>query len=413
VTSRLAMTVCRPRRVRTRHEFRLTRRQTRNPGTAGVSRMTSTNPMRGISISRAANVLLLIDGNRTTTLDEMPQTLRAAMWGGRPAPRRSGAMEAVGCLLRSLRGRHDWRGNADRRAWLATKYVVRCLTMWREQADFLAFVESEPALQAFRRRDPRMLERHLHRYLNLGWGRARRLRAIHRHYRHALAAMPPPLFRAVYAEGAAPLGLLALKDGSRLVIGLRPPIWFGCEGELCIQLSDEDGNPLYRVVVTAIDSRTLAIGCIQGPDGSDAREAVRALTRNLHGLRPRCLMLALARVLASHWGLSRLLAVGNAAHPLRNPRRRFVADYDAYWGEQQGSATADGWYELPLQPQRKTEADVPSQHRSAFRRREALRTEAERLLVDAMDARPGCHRQHATTKPNFDRLFHGACAEAS
>lgn len=349
------------------------------------------------------------------TLNEIQQTLRATWTGGQPAARRNGTMEAMARFLRSLRGRHDWHGNPDQRTWKAAKYVVRCLTILRAQLDFLAHIENEPVLQAFRCRDPRMLERHLHRYLNRGWRRGRRLEAIRWHYRHASGVMPAPLFSAVYAEGSARLGLLTLKDGRRLVLGLRPPISFGCEGELCIQLGDELGNPLYRIVVTAIDRDTLAIGCIQGPDGADARETVRALTRNLHGMRPRCLMLALARALARHWGLSRLLAVGNAAHPLRNPRRRFVADYDAYWEEQQGSAMRGGWYELPLQAQRRIEAAVPSKHRSAFRKREAIRIDAERMLLDAMGAMPECRQQQGqhTVKTNFDRLFHGVCAEAS
>ncbi|MBD8879677.1 DUF535 family protein [Rhodanobacter sp. 7MK24] len=344
------------------------------------------------------------------TLPAMSLSERAAAWlGDEVLP------PAIGHFLRSLRGRHDWHGKVDRRTLMAAKYIARCLAVFRQQLGFLAFVESEPALRAFRRRDPRMLERHLHRYLNTGWRRSQRLRAIRGHYRHALAAMPTPLFRAVYAEGAAPLGLLTLKDGGRLILSLRPPIFLGCEGELCIQLADELGNPLYRIVVTVIDDDTLAIGCIQGPVGGAARETVRELTRNLHGLRPRCLMLALTRALARHWGLSRLLAVGNAAHPLRNPRRRFVADYDAYWEEQQGRAAGGGWYELPLQPLRKAEADVPSQHRSAFRKREALRMEAERLLVEALGAIPGRHQRHTrhVEMPGFDRRLEGACAEAS
>jgi len=319
-------------------------------------------------------------------------------------------------FLRSLRGRFDWRGDAGKRALTAAKYVARSLLMLRPHADYLSYVESEPALRAFRRRDPRMLERHFHRYLNLGWNRHQRLRAMRQHYRHLLATMPAPLFRAVYAEGAAPLGLLGLKDGSRLILSLRPPIFLGCEGELCIQLADELGNPLYRIVVTLIDARpTLAIGCIQGPVGAAARDAVRELTRNLHGMRPKCLMLALVHALARHWGVARLLAVGNAAHPLCNARRRFVADYDAFWQEQQGRAVRGGWYELPVQPERKTEAEVSSQHRSAFRKREALRMEAERLLTDALGALPERQRVRAQ-RPEASSAHHpfqGVCAEAS
>ncbi|MEW9572477.1 VirK/YbjX family protein [Rhodanobacter sp. Si-c] len=322
----------------------------------------------------------------------------------------------VAHFLRSLRGRFDWRGDTGRHALMTVKYVVRSLLMFRQHGDYLALVEDEPMLQAFRRRDPRMLERHFHRYLNLGWSRHQRLRAIRQHYRHLLAAMPAPLFRAVYAEGGAPLGLLTLKDGSRLILSLRPPIFLGCEGELCIQLADELANPLYRIVVTVIDQHpTLVIGCLQGPVGTEARETVRVLTRNLHGMRPKCLMLALVRALARHWGIARVLAVGNAAHPLRSVRRRFVADYDAYWQEQQGRVVGGGWFELPMQPERKTEAAVPSQHRSAFRRREALRIEAERLLTWALGPMPERHRPRMSQPemPGSRHPFQGVCVEVS
>lgn len=318
-------------------------------------------------------------------------------------------------FLRSMRNRFDWRGGAGKRALTAAKYVVRSLRMFRQHADYLSYVESEPALRAFRRRDPRMQERHFHRYLNLGWNCRQRLRAIRQHYHHALGVMPAPLFRAIYVEGSAPLGLLTLKDGSRLILSLRPPIFLGCEGELGIQLSDEHCNPLYRIVVTVTDERTLAIGCIQGPVGAGAREAVRVLTRNMHGTRPKCLMLALACALARHWGMARVLAVGNAAHPLRNARRRFVADYDAFWQEQQGREAGGGWYELPVLPERKTAAEVPSQHRSAFRKREALRMEAERLLTEALGTVQERYRSRVQRAgmPGSHHLLPGICAEAT
>lgn len=317
-------------------------------------------------------------------------------------------------FLRSLRGRLDWRGGVGKRVLLAAKYTIRSLLMFRQQADYLAFIESEPTLQVFRRRDPRMLERHFHRYINLGWSRSQRLQAIRQHYRHLLAAMPKPLFRAVYAQGGAPLGSLTLKDGSRLALSLRPPILFGCEGELCIQLGDEQGNPSYRIVVTVIDGgRTLVIGCLQGPAGVGAREAVRTLTHNLHGMRPKCLMLALARALARHWGMTRVLAVGNAIHPLRNARRHFMADYDAFWLEQQGRVVGGGWFELPSQSERKTEAEVSSRHRSAFRRREALRMEAECLLTGALGAVAEYHRAHAPQPGASPLPLRGLCTDAT
>lgn len=56
-------------------------------------------------------------------------------------------------------------------------------------------------------------------------------------------------------------------------------------------------------------------------------------------------------------------------------------------------ALAGGWFELPLQPLRKREAEVPSHHRSAFRKREALRVAAESILLGALGAAPEASRQ--------------------
>lgn len=308
---------------------------------------------------------------------------RDAPGHGRSAP---SFVRADGWLA-SLRHRDDWPSSRRGRLIEAAKYLVRALCLPVMHAEYLRFVQGHARMCAFRRRDPRLLERHLHRFVNQRWNRRDRLRALRSHYPFALSKLPAVLFDAVYVEGGVPLGLLPLKDGRELVLSLRPPIHKGCEGELGIQLEEPGGRTLYRIVFTVIDGgRTLAIGCLQGPGGADARDAVRELTRQMHGLRPKQLMLSLACAFARHVGIDRVVGVATEAHPLS--RRRgdlFQADYDAFWLEQHGVAEpASGWFALPIDPPRKCEADVPSHHRAAFRRREALRAAAEALLIDAL-----------------------------
>ena len=302
--------------------------------------------------------------------------------------------------LASLRQRQDWPQAPRARLREAAKYLARALCLPLLHTRYLRFVQGEPRLRACRRRDPRLLERHLHRFVNDGWRRRDRLRALLAHYRFALAKLPAPLFDAIYVEGGVPLGLLALKDGSELVLSLRPSIDKGCEGELGIQLEEIGGRTLYRIVFTVIDDGcALAIGCLQGPGGDDAREVVRELTRQMHGLRPKQLMLSLACAFARHAGIGRVLGIANRAHPLSRRRAgSFQADYDAFWTEQHGVAEAGGdWFALPLDAPRKSEAEVPSQHRAAFRRREALRVAAERILTDAL----GRAAPHADSAPQL------------
>ena len=314
---------------------------------------------------------------------------------------------ALANLLRSLRNRSDWRGSPAKRRMTAAKYIVRTLCMPRQHDRYLTFLYGHSRMSAYQRRDPRVLERHFHRYVHLRWNRPARLKSIQQHYRFALARLPGALFEAIYIYGNATLGNLALKDGSQLTLCLRPPIFMGCEGELCIQLNDANDHPVYRIVLSVIDDRpTIAIGCIQGPDGQHSKDMVRDLTRNMHGMRPKQLMLSLAYAFAQHLGVERILAVGNAAHPLRQVREKFQADYDAFWLEQKGRNVGDGWFMLPETLSRKSESEVASHHRSAFRRREAMRIEAEQLLIDALGAYPPRrHTVHANEELESVRSF--------
>jgi len=313
-------------------------------------------------------------------------------------------VHSVANYVRSVRHRPDWQGVRLDRRLTAAKYVVRTLGMPLMHVRHLDFVYGHTDMHDYHRRDTRLLERHFHRYINLSWGRRQRLRALRDHYGFMLAALPRPLFRAIYVRGMAPLGELRLKDGSPLHLMLCPPIAMGCEGELCLQLATSEGHALYRLVMTVIDGQsTLAIGCLQGPEGDTAKDTVRELTRQLHGLRPKHLLLNLAYAFARHYGIERICAISNDAHPLRRHGRKFEADYDAYWQEQKGVPDRHGWYEMPASLARKTEADVPSNHRSAFRKREALRIEAERLLTEALGNAPAKHSAYAASHASLSR----------
>jgi uncharacterized protein len=289
-------------------------------------------------------------------------------------------------MLSSVRDRADWTGPWYKRGVTALKYIARAACMPVQHGCFLSLVNAHPLMRAYRQRDPRLLERHMHRYVNAHWHRRQRLSHLQQHYRFALTHLPSNLFDRVYALGHASLGWLTAKDGSLLTLCMLPPIFKGCEGELCLQLRDSNEDPLYSIVFTVSDETpSIRIGCLQGPRGEDAKEVVRELTRNLHGLRPKQLMLSLVYAFARHYGIKQLLAISNDAHPLRRSGRPLLSDYDAFWTEQHGQPIDGGWYALPSTQTHKSEAEVPSNHRSAFRRREALRLQAEQLLINALE----------------------------
>lgn len=288
-------------------------------------------------------------------------------------------------LLDSLRNRGDWSGPWYKRSVTGFKYLLRSVCMPVRHGRFLAFINAHPQMRAYQQRDPRLLERHMHRYVNAHWHRRQRLDFLQQHYRFALTHLPEGLFDLVYALGHASLGCLKAKDGSLLTLCMRPPIFKGCEGELCLQLCDGNEDPLYSIVFTICDEKpAIVIGCLQGPRGEDAKDVVRELTRNMYGMRPKQLMLSLVYAFAKYYGISTLVAISNDAHPLRQSGRPLLSDYDAFWEEQHGKPVEGGWYALPSSQTHKSEADVPSNHRSAFRRREALRQQAEQLVIQAL-----------------------------
>lgn len=316
---------------------------------------------------------------------------RELRWAGTSGPLTTGPRESTatdgqpGLALwwRSLCKRTDWSGRPGRRALSAAKYLVRAMGMPMLHHDYLEFLASHPLLSAWADRDPRLHERHQHRFVNRQWHREDRVQALQSHYRLLLERWSPELFESVYVHGRATLGSFTLKDGSEARLHLRPPAFKTCEGELTIELTDAHDHSLYRLVMTLIDDDTLAIGCIQGPAGADGRDTVRELTRNMHGMRPKQLMLILAYAFAGQCGLRRILAVGNVAHPLQG-RARLYSDYDAYWLEQGGVAIEDGWFLLPAILHHRTEAETESKRRALFRRRGELRWEAVKLLNDAL-----------------------------
>ncbi|WP_240669209.1 DUF535 family protein [Dyella sp. M7H15-1] len=263
--------------------------------------------------------------------------------------------------------------------------MLRSACVPLRHARFLSFVAAHPQMRAYQQRDPRMLERHNHRYMNVHSSLRERVEQVRQHYRFALTQLPSDLFELIYVFGYASLGCLSAKDGSLLTLFLRPPISNGCEGELYLQLCDSNEDPLYSIVFTVSDEEpAIRIGCLQGPRGEGAKELVRELTRNMYGMRPKQLMLSLVYAFANHYGIKQLMGVSNEAHPLRRKGRAIFSDYDAFWEEQQGQLTKGGWYALPSTPTHKSEAEVPSNHRSAFRKREAFRLQAERLLINAL-----------------------------
>jgi uncharacterized protein len=300
-------------------------------------------------------------------------------------------------LLRSLSQRRDWRGPLHKRLAAGLKYLARSARTPRRQSAWLRELYGSARLSAYLTQDPRLHERWHHHYINRRLGRSQRLAVIRSHYRFAFGRLPAALVDAVYLEGRHELGALTLKDGSQLLLELRRPLGRSREGELALCLANTQGQLLSSVIFSVADEgRTLLVGCLQGAAAELGREAVRELTKQCYGLRPKNLLFSLLLAFGSFTGAQQVRGVSNLAHPFAGEDDKIKADYDGFWEECQGELQSDGFFALPTSEPERDESQVESKHRSAFRRRELLRREACARLLSALRAQPLAWPQEAS-----------------
>ncbi len=285
-----------------------------------------------------------------------------------------------------MRDRRDGRGNALKQSGAAIKYVLRSMRSANQQSAWLEAIYHSDLLTGMLAHDPRLIDRPQHPYINRHLTQQRRYAIIADHYQSILREFPAHMRAGIYLDGRHPVGTLRLKDGSGLAVELRRPTGRGREGEMCLGLADAQGELLSSMIFSIADGgSTLLLGCVQGAAAGLGREAVRELTRQSHGLRPKNLLLSLLRALAQRCRITRIRGVANAAHPFAGQASKIKADYDSFWLECEGVLDHEGFYELPAAEPVRDEALVASKHRSAFRQRETLRREACNLLLAALD----------------------------
>lgn len=256
------------------------------------------------------------------------------------------------------------------------KIRLRALQHRRLARDWLTLLNSHPAFSDYVRQCPRFLYKAFRPYCTHAITPEQRLEAIHAHYLFMFRrGLGDTVARA--SRGPVVLAEAAGRSGLPYQVQLRTIDRFDREGELVLQLAQDD-KIVYTVAFTVAprDGRpTLSIGCVQGGKTEDAREAIRLATRELHGIRPKQLMVTLARQLGHEYGCERMLLVSNRNRVIYKAIRhgRVLADYDQLWEELGAVRRADGDYELECGPLEAPDLEaIASKKRSEAKRRHAL-----------------------------------------
>jgi len=117
---------------------------------------------------------------------------------------------------------------------------------------------------------------------------------------------------------------------------------------------------------------------LQGPNDRipGRKKIIVSLTRALHGLRPKALMLEALYMVADSIGIAKIYGVSNAGHiynanVYKKKLESIRFDRDQMWREYHAELICEGLFEFPSEPIRKDIASLKANKRSMYRKRYA------------------------------------------
>ena len=155
------------------------------------------------------------------------------------------------------------------------------------------------------------------------------------------------------------------------------------EGDLTLHLRNETGDDIYLMSFSFGPEGQLYVCSLQGPSTDQSVEQVRLITKQMHGMRPKNLLMSAVYAVAAYFKVTSIQGISNNSHI---KSQHLKSSYDTFWQECSATLTSDGWYQLPLQEPVRDIESVKSQRRAEFRRREALRDAMSQEIIASLSA---------------------------
>jgi uncharacterized protein VirK/YbjX len=267
------------------------------------------------------------------------------------------------------------------------KLTARALLYRRQTARWLQLLNSHPLFGQMLPSCPRLVNKIYRSYFSIGLRCEDRLDLLHTHYGMVIRnGLAPLVARA--ARQPVPLCCLQSRspDGDYR-LELRAGGVLCREGDLVLQLM-HGADLLVSIAFSFLrrdGAAAIGIGCLQGAPGGGGQEAMRRATRDLHGLRPKNLLVRMVRQFGHDLGCTQLVLVGNRNRVVTTSMRqgKVHADYDGLWDELHAARGADGNFVLACEdlPAPRVE-EVASKKRSETRKRHQMLL----LAIDALRA---------------------------
>ena len=266
------------------------------------------------------------------------------------------------------------------------KYVARGVAFARSTREWFDFLQQRE-LAIVIGNHPCLYHKLQRPYLSCTLATEQRLTALKQHYRFVLANISPETRARLYGTTGLRLASFALDDLGQFELRLS------CsrrekEGDFAVSLV-RSGTPkdVYSLSFSVWKyegaHKEIFIGGLQGSHYAN-KDVVVSLTRALHGLRPKALLVFAAQQLAACWGITTLRAVSDATHIYRHFQKRRVLStcYDEFWIECGGKLSAEGTFELPATFVPREILTIKPNKRPMYRRRyELLGNFADQIRV--------------------------------
>ncbi len=319
-------------------------------------------------------------------------------------------------LVKSAPLVHPDRGLRD--AVWRMKYCLRGLLQARLTRQWFSLLQM-PQLRALSRTNPHILSKLQRPYLHRGLSARERFDAVRAHYSFVAHHLSATMREEVYGPTGFLLASIHLEKAGQIELRLVYRHSCGKEGDFTILLEEgQTRSPVYCLTFSIAGNdgsdREVFVGGLQGFSLAHNDGRVVGITRGMHGLRPKALVVFALQHLASVWGCSQIRAVSDTMHIYRHyqRRKRFAAQYDEFWLECGGILADDGLFDLPLMPVPRPLSEVKVNKRQMYRRRYAfldevaaqIREQAKANFQSDLPATGNCRPDSAKPAPVWPTL---------
>jgi len=282
------------------------------------------------------------------------------------------------------------------------KFFTRALLQWPHSVRWFRFLRAQPELAAVLGQQPQWLHKLQRPYLCSGYGAETKLQLLRTHFGVFLTRLPRALRSRLLAEKSVCMARFRGKGGDVYEIHLAVTQIMDKEGELMLTLQSEAvagrlATLAFSFGLDQFRQPRIYIGCLQGHKADCGRDQFRAMTKDLHGLMPKRLLVKALCMVARLMGVESLLAISNQSHVHNAGWHHYhaiQADYDGLWNSLGGVPLNRDYFRLnPNRPERAL-SEVASNKRAEYGRRLMMESNiADQFGLNWLPAQLGDPRQ--------------------